>query len=77
LSCFDEVADIFVEHAPEDALDLLPGQSYYLATDENGFRSRMKYELIPLLDDYLRQGLLGPAAAELQAIRDRFDDMVS
>jgi 5-methylcytosine-specific restriction enzyme B len=77
LSFFDDLADVFVEHAPEEALDLLPGQSYYLAPNAEVFRSRAKHELIPLLDDYLRQGMLGPAAAELQAVRDRFDDVVS
>lgn len=76
LECFDELADLFVEHAPDEALDLLPGQSYFLAPSGNVFRTRLKHELIPLLDDYLRQGLLGPAAAELQAVRDRFEDLV-
>lgn len=74
---FDELADVFVEHAPEDALELLPGQAYFFAEDLKTFHARVKHELIPLLDDYLRQGLLGPATAELQAVRDRFEDQVS
>jgi 5-methylcytosine-specific restriction protein B len=77
LSFYDELADAFVEHAPEDALDLLPGQAYFLAPDVPTFHSRVRHELLPLLDDYLRQGLLGPATAELQAIRDRFEDRVN
>jgi 5-methylcytosine-specific restriction enzyme B len=77
LEAFDALADVFVEHAPDDALDLLPGQAYFLASDVDTFRSRVKHELVPLLDDYLRQGLLGPASAELQALRDRFEDQVS
>jgi len=77
LSFFDDLADVFVEHAPDDALGLLPGQAYYLAANADEFLARVKHELIPLLDDYLRQGLLGPAGAELQAVRDRFDDMVN
>lgn len=77
LEFFDDLADLFVEHAPEDALDLLPGQSYFLAPDWSALRARVRHELIPLLDDYLRQGLLGPASAELQSVRDRFDDRVS
>jgi 5-methylcytosine-specific restriction protein B len=77
LSFFDDLADVFVEHAPDDALGLLPGQAYYLTATSEEFLSRAKHELIPLLDDYLRQGLLGPAAAELQAVRDRFDDLVN
>lgn len=77
LTFYDELADAFVEHAAEDALDLLPGQAYFLAGDVPALHSRVKHELLPLLDDYLRQGLLGPATAELQAIRDRFEDRVS
>ena len=77
LTFFDDLADVFVEHAPEEALDLLPGQAYFFARNFDEFRPRVTHELIPLLDDYLRQGLLGPATAELQAVRDRFEDMVS
>lgn len=77
LSFYDELADAFVEHAPEDAFDLLPGQAYFLASDLPTLHSRVKHELLPLLDDYLRQGLLGPASAELQSIRDRFEDRVN
>ena len=77
LEFFDELADLFVEHAPDDAFDLLPGQAYFLAPDVVAFRQRVRHELIPLLDDYLRQGLLGSATAELQAVRDRFDDQVN
>lgn len=77
LRFFDDLADLFVEHAPEEALDLLPGQAYFLASDVPRLKSRVKHELIPLLDDYLRQGLLGAASAELQAVRDRFADQVN
>lgn len=77
LHFFDELADLFVEHAPDEALDLLPGHAYFLAPNLDVLRSRVKHELIPLLDDYLRQGLLGPAATELQAVRDRFADQVN
>ena len=77
LSFYDELADVFVEHAVDDVLDLLPGQAYFLAPDLPTLNLRIRHELLPLLDDYLRQGLLGPATAELQAIRDRFEDRVN
>ena len=72
---FDQLADVFVEHAPEEALDLLPGHAYFLARDEAELRRRLAYDLLPLLDDYLRQGVLGPAGAELHAVRDRVGDL--
>jgi 5-methylcytosine-specific restriction protein B len=74
---FDELAGVFVEHVPEDGLDLLPGHAYFLASDEASLRRRFHYELVPLLDEYLRQGLVGPAASELQAVRDSISDLAS
>jgi 5-methylcytosine-specific restriction protein B len=71
---FDRLTDVFVEHAPDDALDLLPGHAYFLAPDEPSLRQRFRYELLPLLDEYLRQGFLGPAATELHAVRDAIQD---
>ncbi|HLA81336.1 MAG TPA: restriction endonuclease, partial [Thermoleophilia bacterium] len=74
---FDQLSDVFVEHAPDEALDLLPGHAYFLAKDEATMRKRLRYEVLPLLDDYLRQGLLGPASGELQAVRDSLEDQLS
>jgi 5-methylcytosine-specific restriction protein B len=39
-------------------------------------RDRLRFEVIPLLDEYLQQGLLGPATNELYAVRDALEDMV-
>lgn len=73
---FDRLSDVFVEHAPDDALVLLPGHAYFLARDENELRERFRYELLPLLDEYLREGFLGASAAELHAVRDAIEDLV-
>jgi 5-methylcytosine-specific restriction enzyme B len=73
---FDWISDVFVEHAPSQALDLLPGHSYFLADTEGELFDRLRYDLIPLLDDYLQQGFLGPASTELHAVRDRIEDRI-
>ncbi len=65
---------MFVEHAPDEALDLIPGHAYFLAKTEADLRQRFRHELLPLLDEYLRQGLLGPASSELHAVRDAVED---
>jgi 5-methylcytosine-specific restriction protein B len=67
---------VFVEHAPGDALHLMPGHAYFLVKDEEELRDRLRFEVIPLLDEYLQQGLLGPAAHELYAVRDALEDSV-
>ena len=74
LEFFDRLYDVFIEHATDDALDLLPGHAYFLAQNEQELKARFKYELIPLLDEYLRLGLLGPASNELHAVRDAIED---
>ena len=76
MQVFDLVADVFIEHAPGDALELLPGHAYFLAQSEPELIERIRYELLPLLDEYLRQGVLGPAAHELAAVRDKIEDLV-
>lgn len=73
---YDRICDVFVEHAPSDALDLLPGHSYFLAKDEVDLKRRLRYELLPLLDEYLREGYLGPATTEPNAVRDAIEDAV-
>jgi 5-methylcytosine-specific restriction protein B len=78
LACqvFDWIADVFVEHAPNEALQLLPGHAYFLAQNDVQLRERFRHELIPLLDEYLQQGYLGPASSELHAVRDRVEDLI-
>ena len=76
LELFDALSDVFLEFAPDDALALLPGHSYFIvpAGDDDALRSRLRYELLPLIDDYIREGYLGPATAALYAVRSRVAD---
>ena len=74
---FDRLTDVFVDHAPLDALDLLPGHAYFLAKDHDEMRERFRYQLLPLIDEYLREGFLGPATTELYAVRDQIEDLAN
>jgi 5-methylcytosine-specific restriction enzyme B len=74
---FDLITEVFVEYAPGEALHLLPGHAYFLVKDEQELRERLRYEVIPLLDEYLQQGILGPASHELHAVRDELEDMIA
>ena len=67
---FDRLVNLFVEHAPDNALELLPAQSYFKAADEDELTQRFLHELIPLLDEYIKQGYLGAATPELVALRN-------
>ncbi len=67
---FGKLQDIFAQFAPNDALVLMPGHAYFLASDELQFKRRMQYELIPLLEEYVVEGRLGPCETELTAYTD-------
>lgn len=73
---FDKLMDVFVEHASDEMLHLLPGHSYFLARDESHLRNRFRYDLLPLLDEYQRQGLLGSASSDLHTVREQIVDFV-
>ena len=75
LAAFDWLTDVFVEFAPDEALTLMPGHSYFIAKTDEELRTRFRYELLPLIDEYLRQGFLAQATSELISVRDRIDDM--
>ena len=74
LRLFDALTNVFIEYAPDDAMNLLPGHSYFIATDDETLRVRLRHELIPLVDEYLHEGFLGPAASALHAVRDQLAD---
>jgi 5-methylcytosine-specific restriction protein B len=74
---FEMLVDVFVEHASDDMLHLLPGHSYFLAPSDRHLRNRFRYDLLPLIDEYLRQGLLGPASSDMYAVRDQINDFIS
>jgi 5-methylcytosine-specific restriction protein B len=74
---FDKLTDVFIEHASDEMLHLLPGHSYFLARDDAELRNRLQYDLLPLIDEYLRQGLLGSAASELHAVREQIADVIA
>jgi 5-methylcytosine-specific restriction protein B len=62
---FQEITDIFVEHAQEDAFNLVPGHSYFLEKDELQARVSLKTGLATLLEEYLAQGYVGGFSEEI------------
>ncbi len=67
---FGNLLDIFSQQAPNDALVLMPGHAYFLAKDQAQLARRLRFELIPLLNEYLAEGRLGPCETELEAYLD-------
>ncbi|MFN3322249.1 MAG: hypothetical protein ACK5AZ_02030 [Bryobacteraceae bacterium] len=70
---FRNLLSLFVEHATDDAFQLVPGHSYFLEADEERARDSLRTNLAPLLEEYLAQGYVGgfaePIRGHLQELR--------
>ncbi len=58
LDACEPLLDIFVEHATDEALDLVPGHSYFLAENDDDAKRRLRVSLLPLLQEYVSQGFV-------------------
>lgn len=70
VAAFGRLQDIFVQYAPAESQVLLPGHAYFLAASPEELANRLRYELVPLLYEYLQEGRLGMCEAELRAYLD-------
>ncbi len=68
LKFFDKAVAVFVEYATRESFALVPGHSYFIARDEDEARRRLKYELVPLLEEYLAQGYVANFAEEIRTL---------
>ena len=57
---FDDVQNFIERHrlSDIDMEDLMPGHSYFMAKDEATLRTNVKYNLIPLIKEYIKDGIL-------------------
>lgn len=61
---FLEFENMFMRHATDEELNLQPGQSYFIAADIEGMKQRLKYELMPLIKEYINEGFIPSARDE-------------
>jgi 5-methylcytosine-specific restriction protein B len=64
---FRSMISLFVDHAPEDAFNLVPGHSYFLESDESKARTNLNVNLAPLLEEYLAQGYVGGFSEQIRS----------
>jgi 5-methylcytosine-specific restriction protein B len=74
---FAQLLDIFSQYAPDDALVLMPGHSYFLGDNTTELVNRLRYELIPLLQEYLLEGRLGSCDNEIRAYIDWLESEIA
>ena len=69
---FNEFSEIFEKYATDDELNLQPGQSYFILEEapkhpdciSKEMEHRLRYELMPLIKEYLNEGFLLKAKQE-------------
>ncbi|MBL7872474.1 MAG: AAA family ATPase [Cyclobacteriaceae bacterium] len=61
---FSRIQEIFDWYASSTELNLQPGQGYFIADTEDEMKNRIRYEIFPLIKEYLQEGLLRNAKEE-------------
>lgn len=81
IELFRDTMHTFSEYADADTLRLVPGHAYFLDPRPDlpepdrtkRVERRIKYELLPLLRDYLAEKLCGAASEQIAALADRIE----
>ena len=60
---FNAIADIFEQYATDEELNLQPGHAYFIvsSTENDEIDNRLRYEIMPLIKEYLLDGMLSRA----------------
>ncbi len=61
---FSRIQEIFDWYATSNELALQPGQGYFIASSDEEMKNRIKYEIFPLIREYLQEGLVRNAKEE-------------
>ena len=61
---FTRIQEIFNWYATSNELSLQPGQGYFIASSDKEMINRIRYEIFPLVKEYLQEGLLRNAKEE-------------
>lgn len=75
VEAFADLLSVFVEHASEDALNLVPGHSYFLEKDEEVSKQILRTNVQPLLEEYLAQGFVAGFSEPIRAYLQWIDSL--
>ena len=64
---YHKLLSIFINYASEEAFDLMPGHSYFIAHEGVNAATQMQINLIPLLKEYMAQGYVANFADAIHA----------
>ena len=61
---FNDFESLFQKYATDDELNLQPGQSYFIAKNEDEMKTRLEYDIMPLMKEYFNERYLLKAKDE-------------
>ena len=64
LEDYSAIDEIFNWYASSNELSLQPGQGYFFADSDTEMKNRIKFEVLPLIKEYLQEGLMRSAKEE-------------
>lgn len=67
---YNQIQNIFFEYATDEELHLQPGHTYFIAKSEDELENKLKYEVVPLLREYINEGRLSLAKNEILGFID-------
>jgi len=75
---FHKLEELFAKYASEEAFKYMPGHAYFIGNSEKGnnddeSKRQLRYELIPLLQEYIEQGYVSGFAGQIRAYIQEWD----
>ena len=79
IALFDDIKS-FIESPQHlsgdmDVDDLMVGHSYFMANDEDDLRNKVEYEIIPLINEYINDGILNVSTEEKNRAFDAWREL--
>ncbi len=71
LEYYNIIQNLFFEYATDEELHLQPGHTYFIADSKEELKNKLKYEVAPLLQEYLSEGRLSMAKNEILALIEK------
>jgi len=75
LEYYNKIQRIFFEFVTDEELHLQPGHTYFIAGSKDELKNKLKYEIAPLLQEYLNEGRLSIAKNEILSFIDHIMDL--
>ena len=61
------------KHPDMDIDDLMVGHSYFMAEDDNELKLKLEYEIIPLIREYSKDGIINVKIDDLEKAFDNWE----